>query len=117
MNDVPTAFEGHAFFNVQNAMAAAAVAIARGLEIDDIRAGLLTFHPTPAQMPGRTNYFEADGVKCLIDYVHNVPAPKALEPLVSGLAPQARIGVATAPGNPRAEDLSVLGAQLAAICD
>ena len=78
VNDVPIAFEGHAPFNVQNAMAAAAAATAHGVEIDDIRAGLLTFHPTPAQMPGRTNYFEADGVKCLIDYGHNVPALKAL---------------------------------------
>ena len=70
VNDVPIAFEGHAAFNVQNAMAATAAALAHGLEIDDIRAGLLTFHPTPAQLPGRTNYFEVHGVKCLIDYGH-----------------------------------------------
>ncbi|MEF2551670.1 cyanophycin synthetase [Aurantimonas sp. A2-1-M11] len=117
VNDVPIAFEGHAPFNVQNAMAAAGAAIAHGIEIDDIRAGLLTFHPTPAQMPGRTNYFEADGVKCLIDYGHNVPALQALEPLVNGLATQRKIGVATAPGNRRDEDLAALGAQLARMCD
>jgi len=117
VNDVPIAFEGHAPFNVRNAMAAAGVAIAHGLEIDDIRAGLLSFHPTPAQMPGRTNYFEADGVKCLIDYGHNVPALEALAPLVNGLAAQRRIGVASAPGNRRDEDLSALGDRLAAMCD
>jgi len=117
VNDVPIAFEGHAPFNVQNAMAAAAVALAHRVEIDDIRAGLLTFHPTPAQMPGRTNYFEADGVKCLIDYGHNVPALVALEPLVKGLGQQRRIGVSTAPGNRRDEDLAALGAQLAKMCD
>lgn len=117
VNDVPIAFEGHAPFNVQNAMAAAAVALAHGIEIDDIRAGLLTFHPTPAQMPGRTNYFEADGVKCLIDYGHNVPALVALEPLVRGLAQKRKIAVSTAPGNRRDEDLAALGAQLAKMCD
>ncbi|WP_297773175.1 cyanophycin synthetase [uncultured Roseovarius sp.] len=117
VNDVPIAFEGHAPFNVQNAMAAAAVALAHGIEIDDIRAGLLTFHPTPAQMPGRTNYFEADGVYCLIDYGHNVPALVALEPLVNGLGQQRKIGVSTAPGNRRDEDLAALGAQLAKMCD
>ncbi|SFQ58026.1 cyanophycin synthetase [Roseivivax halotolerans] len=117
VNDVPIAFEGHAPFNVQNAMAAAAAALAHGIEIDDIRAGLLTFHPTPAQMPGRTNYFEADGVKCLIDYGHNVPALEALEPLVTGLGTQRRIAVSTAPGNRRDEDLMALGAQLAKMCD
>ncbi|WP_037370995.1 cyanophycin synthetase [Salipiger mucosus] len=117
VNDVPIAFEGHAPFNVQNAMAAAAAAIGHGVEIDDIRAGLLTFHPTPAQMPGRTNYFEADGVKCLIDYGHNVPALVALEPLVSGLGTKRKIAVSTAPGNRRDEDLEALGAQLAKMCD
>ncbi|MFD1509147.1 cyanophycin synthetase [Lacimonas salitolerans] len=117
VNDVPIAFEGHAPFNVQNAMAAAAAATAHGVEIDDIRAGLLTFHPTPAQMPGRTNYFEADGLKCLIDYGHNVPALQALRPLVNGLATQRKIGVATAPGNRRDEDLAALGAELAGLCD
>lgn len=117
VNDVPIAFEGHAPFNVQNAMAATAIALAHGLEIDDIRAGLLTFHPTPAQMPGRTNYLEADGVKCLIDYGHNVPALVALEPLVNGLGRQRKIGVSTAPGNRRDEDLAALGAQLARMCD
>jgi cyanophycin synthetase len=117
VNDVPIAFEGHALFNIQNAMAAAAAAISHGVEIDDVRAGLLTFHPTPAQMPGRTNYFEADGVKCLIDYGHNVPALEALEPLVNGLATQRRIAVATAPGNRRDEDLRALGSQLARMCD
>ena len=117
VNDVPIAFEGHAPFNVQNAMAAAAAAISHGVEIDDIRAGLLSFHPTPAQMPGRTNYFEADGVKCLIDYGHNVAALKALEPLVNGLTTRRRIGVATAPGNRRDEDLWALGGQLASMCD
>ncbi|MDT0682954.1 cyanophycin synthetase [Roseicyclus sp. F158] len=117
INDVPITFEGHAPFNIQNAMAASAVALAHGLEIDDIRAGLMTFHPTPAQMPGRTNYFEADGVKCLIDYGHNVPALQALEPLVNGLGTQRKIAVSTAPGNRRDEDLKGLGAQLAAMCD
>ncbi|WP_234984239.1 cyanophycin synthetase [Roseivivax jejudonensis] len=117
VNDVPITFEGHAPFNVQNAMAATAAALAHGLEIDDIRAGLLTFHPTPAQMPGRTNYFEADGVKCLIDYGHNVPALVALEPLVTGLGTQRKIAVSTAPGNRRDEDLRGLGAQLAKMCD
>lgn len=117
VNDVPIAFEGHAPFNVQNAMAAAGAALAHGIEIDDIRAGLLTFHPTPAQMPGRTNYFEADGVRCLIDYGHNVPALVALEPLVRGLGTQRRIAVSTAPGNRRDEDLRALGAQLARMCD
>ncbi len=113
VNDVPIAFEGHAPFNVQNAMAAAAAGYALGLTLGDIGMGLQTFHPTPGMLPGRTNLIEADGIRCLIDYGHNVPALTALEPLVAGLGPAGRIGVASAPGNRRDEDLTALGAQLA----
>ncbi|MGA8259840.1 MAG: cyanophycin synthetase, partial [Arenicellales bacterium] len=83
--DVPIAFDGHAPFNVANAMAAAAAGYALGLTLGDIQMGLQTFHPTPGQNPGRTNLVEADGVKVLIDYGHNVPALEALAELVSSL--------------------------------
>ena len=117
VNDVPIAFEGHAPFNVQNAMAAAAAGYALGLTLGDIGMGLQTFHPTPGMLPGRTNLIEADGIRCLIDYGHNVPALTALEPLVAGLGPAGRIGVASAPGNRRDEDLMALGTQLAGMVD
>ena len=117
VNDVPIAFEGRAAFNVQNAMAAAAAAHAHGLSLGDIRTGLMTFHPTPTQLPGRSNLIQADGVRCLIDYGHNVPALVALEPLVRGLGGRRVIGVASAPGNRRDEDLKALGHQLGAMTD
>jgi len=117
INDVPIAFEGHAPFNVQNAMAAAAAGHAHGLTLGDIATGLRTFHPTPGQLPGRVNLIEADGIRCLIDYGHNVPALTALAPLVAGLAGKRRIAVASAPGNRRDEDLTALGAQLASMHD
>ncbi|HEX6144742.1 MAG TPA: Mur ligase family protein, partial [Geminicoccaceae bacterium] len=117
VNDVPIAFEGYAPFNVQNAMAAAAAGYALGLSLADIKMGLQTFHPTPGQLPGRTNLIEADGVRCLIDYGHNVPALTALEHLVGNLIAKRRISVASAPGNRRDEDLMALGAQLAKMHD
>ncbi|TPW26062.1 cyanophycin synthetase [Pararhizobium mangrovi] len=117
VNDVPITFEGHAPFNVQNAMAAAAAGYALGLTLGDIKMGLQTFHPTPGQLPGRVNYVEADGVRCLIDYGHNVPALKALAPLVQSLGQKKRIAVASAPGNRRDEDLRALGSQIASMHD
>ncbi len=109
---MPIAFEG-----VQNAMAAAAAGYAQGLTLGDISMGLQTFHPTPGQLPGRVNLIEADGVRCLIDYGHNVPALTALEPLVRGLKGKKRIAVASAPGNRRDEDLAGVGAQIAKMVD
>ncbi len=115
--DVPIAFEGHAPFNVQNAMAAAAAGHALGLSLGDIATGLRTFHPTPGQLPGRVNLIDAEGIRCLIDYGHNVPALEALAPLVRGLGQKRRIAVTSAPGNRRDEDLKALGAQLAQMHD
>ncbi|HSH40904.1 MAG TPA: cyanophycin synthetase, partial [Arenicellales bacterium] len=115
--DVPITFGGHARFNISNALAAAAAGHALGLTIGDIQMGLQTFHPTPGQNPGRTNLVEADGIKVLIDYGHNVPALKALDELVSSLPANRRIAVASAPGNRRDEDLAALGAQLAGMHD
>ena len=117
VNDVPLAFEGHAPYNVQNAMAAAAAGFALGLTLGDIRMGLQTFYPTPGMLPGRSNLIEADGIRCLIDYGHNVPALTALEPLMRGLGKAGRIGVASAPGNRRDDDLEALGAKLGSMLD
>ncbi len=115
--DVPITFEGHARFNVANALAASAGAYALGLSIADIQMGLRTFHPTPGQNPGRTNLIDADGMKVLIDYGHNVPALEALSELVSCIPARRRISVASAPGNRRDEDLFSLGTLLARMHD
>nr|WP_298379362.1 cyanophycin synthetase [uncultured Halomonas sp.] len=115
--DVPITFEGLARFNVANALAASAAAYALGLSIGDIQMGLRTFHPTPGQNPGRTNLIEVGGMKVLIDYGHNVPALEALGELVGGIPAHRRIGVASAPGNRRDEDLFDLGAHLARMHD
>ncbi len=115
--DVPIAFEGHARFNVANALAASAAAHALGLGIADIQRGLQTFHPTHGQNPGRTNLLMADGVQVLVDYGHNVAALIALDELIGCLPARRRVAVASAPGNRRDEDLLALGAQLATMHD
>ncbi len=117
VGDVPITFDGHASFNVANSLAAAAAGYGLGLSIADIQMGLQTFHPTTGQNPGRTNLIEADGVRVLIDYGHNVPALEALAELVGSFTVNRRISVASAPGNRRDEDLAALGAQLAAMHD
>lgn len=115
--DVPITFEGHARFNVANALAASAAAYALGLTVADIQRGLQTFHPTPGQNPGRTNLIDANGMKVLIDYGHNVPALEALSELVGCIPARRRISVASAPGNRRDEDLFTLGTLLARMHD
>lgn len=115
--DVPITLAGAAPFNVQNAMAATAVAYALGVSEQDCRAGLLTFNPSTNQLPGRMNLMTLGGVKVLIDYGHNVPALQALAEVLPRLATGRKINVADASGNRRDEDLRAFGGTIASMYD
>jgi cyanophycin synthetase len=119
--EVPITLGGRALYNVSNALAAAAAAHALlGLKIEDLRAGLSTFHPSIGQSPGRLNVFEVAGVDYLVDYAHNVPAFTALNQVVGSLSENRpkrhrRIGVVSGTGNRLEEDVLRLGETAARI--
>lgn len=119
--EVPITLGGKALYNVSNALAAAAAGHALlGLNIEDLRTGLLTFNPSIGQSPGRLNLFEVAGVDYLIDYAHNVPAFLALNQVVVSLSEKRiqehrRIGVVSGTGNRMDEDIIRLGETAASI--
>ena len=116
VRDVPITIEGHARFNVQNALAAVAAAHALGVPEEIICTGLTTFNPTVGQLPGRMNVLDTGRFKVVIDYGHNVPALQALAEVLPHLAPRGRrINVASAAGNRRDEDLRAFGRAIAAM--
>ncbi len=79
---IPATFGGRARMNVANALAAAAAAWASGAHLHDIRQGLRTFTTSFFQAPGRMNELEANGVKVIIDYCHNVDGMRRLTEFV-----------------------------------
>ena len=81
--DIPIGFGGHAAYNLENALAAAALAHALGLSEDAIVAGLRTF--TREDNPGRGNLFETGGVKVLLDFGHNPAAIRNVSALARSL--------------------------------
>jgi UDP-N-acetylmuramyl tripeptide synthase len=89
---VPAALGGLAAYNVANALGAAALARALGMDDHAIRQGLVTFDPTPERSPGRTNLFEVGDLWVLVDYVHNPHGFHAVGQLVRALAPR-RVGL------------------------
>lgn len=115
--DVPITMDGRATFNVENAMAAVAATHAMGVDLGTIRTGLMTFNPTPTQLPGRMNLLDLGGVKVLVDYGHNVAALEALAELLPSLASGRKINVANGVGNRLDEDLVTIGRQLATMYD
>jgi len=117
---IPATLEGKAMHNVQNAMFAAAMTYAQGVQIDNIRLGLRTFDSTFFQAPGRLNIFDEHPFKVILDYGHNPAAVKALcatvDAMVEGgsLGPDGRrVCVLAAPGDRRNEDIQAI-AQYAA---
>ncbi|MCE9572769.1 MAG: cyanophycin synthetase [Deltaproteobacteria bacterium] len=103
---IPATLEGAALHNVQNAMFAAVMAFAMGVKVENIRQGLRTFDTTFFQAPGRLNVYDKLPFKVILDYGHNPAAVQAMADLVGRLEVAGRrIGVVSAPGDRRDDDI------------
>ena len=115
--DVPLTMGGKAAFNVQNALAATGAAYAHGVDVDEIRRGLISFLPSPLQTPGRLNLMNVAGVDYLLDYAHNPHAYKNLLGLVRNLGERRRTIVFDVVGDRRDEDIEQVCALVAPVFD
>lgn len=103
---IPATIEGHALHNVQNAMFAAAIAISLGISLENVRQGLRTFTTDFFQTPGRMNFYNEHPFRVLLDYAHNPHGMEAMARTVRELTVTGRrIGVLSAPGDRRDEDI------------
>jgi cyanophycin synthetase len=116
VRDVPLMLGGAAKFQQENILAAIATAYVQGMRYDDIRAGLLSFFPSPSLTPGRLNLMRVPRGRVIVDYAHNPAAIRGLLDFVANVEANRRIGVVTAPGDRRDEDLRNVG-RLAAKLD
>ncbi|HEY1951669.1 MAG TPA: cyanophycin synthetase [Gemmatimonadaceae bacterium] len=116
VKEVPLMLGGAARFQSENVLAAIATAYVQGMRYDDIRAGLLSFFPSPSLTPGRLNLMRVPKGRVLVDYAHNAAAIRGLMEFVQGIDANRRIGIVTAPGDRRDEDLRNVG-RLAAHLD
>ena len=109
VREVPLMLGGAAKFQRENILAAIATAYVQGMRYDDIRAGLLSFFPSPSLTPGRLNLMRVPKGRVLVDYAHNAAAIRGLMEFVESVDANRRIGVITAPGDRRDEDLRNVG--------
>jgi cyanophycin synthetase len=116
VREVPLMLGGAAKFQRENVLAAIATAYVQGMRYDDIRAGLLSFFPSPSLTPGRLNLMRVHNGRVLVDYAHNAAAISGLMDFVQSIDANKRIGVVTLPGDRRDEDLRDVG-RLAACLD
>jgi cyanophycin synthetase len=109
VREVPLMLGGAARFQQENILAAIATCYVQGMRYDDIRAGLLSFFPSPSLTPGRLNLMRIGRGRVLVDYAHNPAAIAGLMAFVQNLDAAHRIGIITAPGDRRDEDLRSVG--------
>jgi cyanophycin synthetase len=105
VREVPLMLGGAARFQRDNIMAAIATAYVRGVRYDDIRAGLLSFFPSPTMTPGRLNLVDVGGARVLVDYAHNPSAITGLIEFAMELPASRRVGVLGLPGDRRDDDI------------
>lgn len=116
---IPATLEGQALFNVQNALAATAMAYGAGVEPAAIGAALATFASTFEQNPGRLNLYENHGFRVVLDYAHNPEALRALGRMTAAIKPVDRRSIAmiSIPGDRRDAEIRAMGEIGAAFFD
>jgi cyanophycin synthetase len=109
--EIPATLGGLADFNVQNALTAAAMAVAHGVPIATVRLAMATFGTSFEQNPGRLNLFDGHGFRVILDYAHNPAGLLALRDLLVKMRPMygRQIGMINVPGDRRDEDIREMG--------
>lgn len=111
VNDIPATYNGVAVFNVENALAATAIATALGVDAQTIRTALAGFTSSFSQNPGRFNIYDGHPFRVVMDYAHNPPALSAFFAMIEEMRSRyARvIGAVSVPGDRRCEDIREVG--------
>ena len=107
--DVPLTMGGAARFQVENVLAAVAVAHARAIPPARIAEALLTFVPSSQRTPGRLNVLHVGPGRVVVDYAHNPAGVRGLVDFVGRMGARRRIGVISAAGDRRDDDLREIG--------
>jgi cyanophycin synthetase len=85
LDQVPVTLAGLSRMYTQNALAAAAAALAVGLPSRIVARGLRSFVLDPKKNPGRTNLFSLDDRLVVLDYAHNEAGMDGLVEILQGL--------------------------------
>src|SRR5690606_39081683 len=90
LDDVAAATGGTTRYNIDNALGAAALALALGVDPDMIGPALRNFDPAEDN-PGRGTLINVGGVRVLVDYGHNPHGLAALGEMADGIPASRRL--------------------------
>lgn len=117
--EIPATLGGIAEFNIANALAAAAMTLAYGVDPAIVRKALAAFACSFEECPGRLNIDDRHGFRVILDYAHNPASLTALGQVIAKMrGGQGRvIGMVSIPGDRRDEDIIAMGRLAASIFD
>ena len=83
VKDIPITMDGAARYNIQNALGAACLVHALGIDTQSIAKALAGFRTDPKDNPGRMNLFHHNGARLYVDFAHN---PHSIAAVTGALA-------------------------------
>ena len=117
IEEIPITLGGIIDFNISNAFAAIGALYGLKLSTDQIRNGIMTFHSSTTQNPGRMNLFDFKGYKVLIDYGHNSDSVRALKKLLPRISDGRKVVLCHGTGSRTDEQIIDYGKALASVYD
>jgi len=115
--NIPLTFGGKAKFMIQNVLPSILAANIQGIPIEDMKAALETFIPSPSQTPGRLNLFKFENFSVLLDYAHNPAGLRGLQNFTDELEASVKVGIIAGIGDRREEDNNEMGSIAAEMFD
>ena len=117
ISEIPLSIKGSAECMIKNLLPAVLAAFIQGFKLVNIRAGLLSFIPSPEYTPGRMSIFKFRKFGMMLDYSHNADSFKELKKILDHTKPSRKIGLVAVVGERRPEDIRNIGLLSAEIFD
>ena len=106
---IPITVDGTCTFMMANVLAATLSAFLQEIPINSIKDALANFIPDHFHTPGRMNQFHINGFEVIVDYAHNVHGYKAMKQYLKKYSGQKIIGIISAVGDRRDQDILECG--------
>lgn len=106
---IPITVNGTCTFMMANVLAATLSAFLQEIPINSIKDALANFIPDRFHSPGRMNQFHINGFEVIVDYAHNVHGYKAMKQYLKKYSGQKIIGIISAVGDRRDQDILECG--------
>ncbi len=114
---IPLTYGGKAKFMIQNVLPSILAATIHGISIENMKAALETFIPSPSQTPGRLNLFEFKDFTILLDYAHNPAGLRGLQAFTNNMEASIKVGIIAGIGDRREQDNNEMGSIAAEMFD